>query len=60
VKGGSNRLMSAAELAEMLGVSVDTVYRNWRGWGLKGYRIGNRSLKFRDRDVENWIEQNAA
>ena len=59
MKGGSNRLLSADETATHLGVSVDTIYRNWQKWGLTGYRIG-RALKFRERDIENWIEGQAA
>lgn len=50
--------MSAEETAELLGVSVDTVYRRWREWGLTGYKIG-RLLKFRERDMENWLESRA-
>jgi hypothetical protein len=47
MKGRSNRLVSADEMADLLGVSVDTLYREWRDpWGLTGYRIG-RALKFR-------------
>lgn len=59
MKGGSNRLISAAEAAEILGVSRDYVYKNWRQLGLKAKRVG-RSLKFLERDLENWIERNSA
>lgn len=59
MKGGSNRLISAAEAAEILGVSRDYVYKNWRQLGLKAKRVG-RSLKFLERDIENWIERNSA
>lgn len=59
MKGGSNLLLSAVETADMLGIHVETLYRNWRTWGLTAHRIG-RSLKFRERDVEHWIGKQAA
>ena len=58
-KGGSNRMLSAAELADMLGVSADTVYRQWKSWGLTAFRVGG-SLRFRERHVEAWLEEHQA
>jgi excisionase family DNA binding protein len=52
--GGSNRLLSVEELAAYLGVPKKTVYGCWRQWGLRGYRVG-RSLRFRERHVEEWL-----
>ena len=52
--GGSNRLLSVEELAAYLGVPKKTVYDRWRQWGLRGYRVG-RSLRFRERHVEEWL-----
>lgn len=57
--GGSNRMLSAEQTAKFLGVHTTTLYRNWRYWGLKAYRVGN-ALKFRERDVENWLDMNEA
>lgn len=59
MRGGSNQLISAEATAELLDVSVDTIYRRWKSWGLKGYRIG-RQLKFRVRDIEAFIERQSA
>jgi excisionase family DNA binding protein len=53
--GGSNRLLSVEELAAYLGVPKKTVYGCWRRWGLRGYRVG-RYLRFRERDVEEWLQ----
>lgn len=50
-------MISPEQLATLLGVSTKTVYRNWREWGLKGYRIGN-GIRFRKPEVEKWIEGN--
>lgn len=51
-----DRLMTLAELAEMLGVPVNTVY-GWRcrGQGPPGYRIG-RHIRYRRAAVEAWLE----
>jgi excisionase family DNA binding protein len=57
--GTSNRMISVREVAEMLGISADTVYDEWKKWGLKGYRIG-KHLRFREREVDQWIEKQAA
>jgi excisionase family DNA binding protein len=52
-------MLSAEDVAEALQVSVDTVYRRWRKWGLKGYYVG-RLLRFRERDINAWLESRAA
>jgi excisionase family DNA binding protein len=57
--GGSNKLISAKEVAVLLGFHEDTVYRDWRKWGLNGFHVG-RQLRFRQRDIDAWIEQKAA
>jgi excisionase family DNA binding protein len=43
----------------LLGVSTPTLYRNWREWGMRAYRIGY-SLKFRERDIESFLRHNEA
>ena len=57
--GGSNKLISARELSERLGISRDSLYDNWRTWGLPGYYIG-KHLRFREREVDAWLEKQAA
>jgi excisionase family DNA binding protein len=57
--GGSNHLLTVEEVADYLGVPKKTVYACWRGWGLRGYRIG-RHLRFRVRHVEEWLERQEA
>jgi excisionase family DNA binding protein len=54
--GGSNRLLTAAEVADYLGVPVKTIYARWRDWGLTVCRVG-RHLRFRQRQVEDWLER---
>jgi excisionase family DNA binding protein len=55
----ADRMLAAKDAAETLGVSVDTLYRQWRPWGLKAFRVGS-ALKFRATDVNAWIERHAA
>lgn len=54
-----DRLMTTAELAEYLDVPLSTV-RHWRltGAGPRAIHIG-RHLRFRPKDVEDWLEKRA-
>ena len=53
--GGSNKLISIAELAEFLGRSTSTVYKEWHSYGIPYSRHG-RLVRFRERDVALWLE----
>ena len=53
--GGSNRMLSIDDVADMLGVPRKSVAANWREWGLTGYRVG-RHVRFRERAVQDWLE----
>ena len=46
----------------MLGYSTDTIYRRWKSWGLPAFKIGtgNGGLRFRERQIEKWIEDRKA
>jgi excisionase family DNA binding protein len=55
----SAKFISVQAVALLLDVSPSTVYEQWRIWGLKGYRFG-KHLRFRQREVEAWTEQQAA
>lgn len=57
--GGSNRLLSARDVAELLAVPERTVRDKWRAWGLPAYRIG-KHLRWKERDVLAWIDRQAA
>lgn len=56
---GSSKLVSVRELADILGVPVGTVYHEWRAWDLPAYRVG-KHLRFREREIEAWIDRQAA
>ena len=54
------KLLTVAEVAEVLGVPVKTIY-NWRAqavpYGPPAARVGNR-LRFRPSDVDAWLRRN--
>lgn len=56
MRGGSNVLLSPEQVANKLGVSRKTVYRRWAEWGLRNVALSTRALRFRERDVDNFIE----
>ena len=57
--GSSERLMTLADLSELLGVPMSTLYAwRYRREGPAGYRIG-RHVRYRRSVVEAWIETQA-
>ena len=57
--GGSNRMLSAREVAAILSVPERTVREKWRDWELPAYRIG-KHLRWKEREVYAWIDRHAA
>ena len=57
--GGSNRLLSARDVAQLLAVPERTVRDKWRDWELPAYRIG-KHLRWKERDVHAWIDRQTA
>jgi excisionase family DNA binding protein len=57
--GGSNRLLSAREVAAILSVPERTIREKWRDWELPAYRIG-KHLRWKEREVYAWIDRYAA
>jgi excisionase family DNA binding protein len=54
-----DKLMSLADVSEMLGIPVHTLYRwRYKGDGPVGYRVG-RHVRYRREAVEVWLEQQA-
>jgi excisionase family DNA binding protein len=49
--------MGVPEAAEFLAVPERTLRENWRRWGLSAHRVG-RAIRFRERDIERWLDQN--
>jgi excisionase family DNA binding protein len=50
------RLLTTRQVAEFLGVSPETVLRRWRAGELPGYRIASNVLRFRESEIEAWLE----
>ncbi len=53
----TGRLLTARELGEYLGLSTETVLRRWRAGELPGYRLATNCLRFREDEIERWLEQ---
>jgi excisionase family DNA binding protein len=52
----TERLLTAQHVAELLGVSTETVLRWWRAGTIPGYRLGSNVLRFRESEVEDWLQ----
>lgn len=52
------KMLNVREVAALLGVCEETIYRaTWRG-DLKPHRAG-KQLRFTQAQLDNWIQQNA-
>jgi excisionase family DNA binding protein len=49
-------LLTTREVATFLGVSPETVLRRWRAGELPGYRLASNVLRFRESEIEAWLE----
>lgn len=58
---GLPRLLTTAQVSEALGVDASTLSR-WRsrGVGPRVYWLGKASPRYREEDVLEWLERNAA
>lgn len=52
----SERLLTTRQVADFLGVSPETVLRRWRTGELPGYRLASNVLRFRESEIEEWLE----
>ena len=50
------RLLTTREVATFLGVSPETVLRRWRAGELPGYQLASNVLRFRESEIEAWLE----
>lgn len=51
----NERLVSARELADWLGMSTAWVLDKWEAGALPGFKIG-RAVRFRESEVAAWLE----
>ncbi len=50
------RLLRARDVAELLGMSTDWVLKQWQKGGLPGYRLPSGSVRFRESELEAWLQ----
>jgi excisionase family DNA binding protein len=55
----TGRLLTAREVADLLGVSTETVLRWTREGRLSAFRLSNRATRFREVDIEAWLAERA-
>jgi excisionase family DNA binding protein len=53
--GGSNKVLTLHQAAELLNVPPDRLRRYWRSWGIKPYKVG-KELRFLERNLWAWLE----
>jgi excisionase family DNA binding protein len=51
------RLLTTREVAEILGLSSETVLRRWRAGDIPGFRLGSNVLRFEAAEIDAWLEQ---
>jgi excisionase family DNA binding protein len=56
----ADRLMTAQEVAEYLGYDVHTIYQLKREQKLRGFNLGNNSVRFYQSDVTRFIQERAS
>jgi excisionase family DNA binding protein len=52
----SGSLLNTRQVADLLGLSPETVLRRWRAGELPGYRLASNVLRFAEADVRAWLE----
>lgn len=53
----TRRLLTAREVAELLGVSTETIVRWTRKGELPAIRLPGGALRYREDDLERWLEE---
>lgn len=58
-RGEMDELLTARQVAELLGVSTATVLRWTREDKLPGFRLPSGAIRYRDADIQRWVEDRA-
>jgi predicted DNA-binding transcriptional regulator AlpA len=48
-------LLTARDVAGLLGLSIASVLRRWRAGELPGFRLSSNVLRFRRSDIDAWL-----
>jgi excisionase family DNA binding protein len=51
----TDRLLTAREVAELVGLSTETILRRWRAGEIPGFRLASNVLRFDPADIEAWL-----
>ena len=52
----TDRLLTAREVGELVGLSTETILRRWRAGEIPGFRLASNVLRFDPGDVEAWLK----
>ncbi len=52
----ADRLLTTRDVAERLQLSPETVLRRWRAGEIPGFRLASNVLRFRESEIEAWLE----
>lgn len=52
----NDRLLTAREVGEWLGLSPGSVLRRWRAGELPGFRLSSNVVRFDRDEVERWLD----
>jgi excisionase family DNA binding protein len=52
----TDRLLTTRQVSDKLGLSPEAVLRLWRRRELPGFRLSSRVLRFRESEIEEWLE----
>jgi excisionase family DNA binding protein len=52
----TERLLTAREVGELVGLSTETILRRWHSGEIAGFRLASNVLRFDRAEVEAWLE----
>ena len=51
----TERLLTAREVGELVGLSTESVLRRWRAGEIPGFRLASNVLRFDQAEVDAWL-----
>jgi excisionase family DNA binding protein len=55
----ADRLLTARDIADLLGVSAETILRWTRRGELPAFRLPSGAIRYREAELEGWLEERA-
>ena len=52
----TERLLTVRDVAELVGLSTESVLRRWRAGEIPGFRLSSNVLRFDPSEIEHWLE----